>query len=85
MPLIKFDKPEVEAKIIELLQNTKIPCSIDFVAFNVGIGWGCASRALLNMALEKKIQSLKTTKGFVFWANAPRSEDIVEKRTSEPI
>ena len=64
----KFDNPELEEQIISLLKETEIPCSIDFVAHNMGIAWGTARAILLNLVIEGRVQSQKTTKSLIFWA-----------------
>ena len=68
----KFDNPELEEQIISLLKETEIPCSIDFVAHNVGIAWGTARAILLNLAVNGKIQTQKTTKSLIFWLDNNR-------------
>lgn len=65
----KFDDPQIEAQVIGLLKDTNIPVSIDFVAYNLNIGWDTARAILLNLALQRKISSQKTTKSFIFSIN----------------
>lgn len=63
----KFDNPEVEKQVRQLLQNRSEPASIDLVAYHLKIGWGTARSTLLNMALKGDIKFLKTSKSFIFW------------------
>jgi len=70
----KFNNPELEEQIIELLKKTEIPCSIDFVAHNVDIAWGTARAILLNLVVLGKIQTQKTTKSLIFWVDKNNGE-----------
>lgn len=67
MSKVKVDELKVEEKVINLLDQTRIPVSIDFIASNIGIGWGTARAILLTLSLERKIRYLKTTKSWVFF------------------
>ena len=62
----KFNNPEVESQILDLLYEAKIPVSIDYVANHLEIAWGTARAILLDMALEGKIKAEKTTKSLIF-------------------
>lgn len=62
----KVDNPQVEIQVVELLKNTPMAVSIDFVAHNLRIHWTTARGLLLNMALKGKIKAVKTTKSFIF-------------------
>jgi len=57
---------EVEGKAIELLQKEKMPLSIGYVAYHLGITWQTARGLLLKMALLQKIKAQPTSKGFMF-------------------
>jgi hypothetical protein len=63
----KFDSPEVEKQVRQLLQNRSEPASIDLVAYHLKISWGTARSTLMNMALKDEIKFLKTSKSFIFW------------------
>jgi len=63
----KFDDPDVEDNIVELLKIAKIPVSIDYVAHHMKVGWDTARAALLNLALQGKIKANKTTKSLIFF------------------
>jgi len=70
----KFNNKKVEDKIIELLKETSIPCSVDYVAQHFNIGWGTARAILLDLVIRGKVKTQKTTKSLIFW---------VEKETSK--
>jgi hypothetical protein len=63
---VKFGDPKIEERIIQAIREEKIPVDVGWVANRLGVGWGTASRILLNMALKGKLSALKTTKSFVF-------------------
>ncbi len=54
---------------MNLLKSAGTPCSISYVAKQLGIAWVTARALLLRLALEGKIKSQKTTTSFVFWIN----------------
>lgn len=62
----KVGNVEVENEAIELLKKTVMPVSIDYVAYHLHISWPTARGLLLNMALNKKVEAEKTTKGLIF-------------------
>lgn len=64
-----FNDKKLENKIIVFLENTPIPASIDYVAQHFNLAWGTARAILLNLVIEGKIQSQKTTKSFIFWVD----------------
>jgi predicted ArsR family transcriptional regulator len=63
----RFNNTKTEEKIIDLLKETEIPCSIDFVAHNIGIAWGTARAILLNLVIDGRVQTQKTTKSLIFY------------------
>lgn len=62
----KFNNPQIEKQILEILSECKIPVSIDYVAQHLRISWGTARAILLDMTVEGKLKSQKTTKGLIF-------------------
>jgi len=62
-----FNDKDLEKQIIELIKKTEIPCSIDFVAQHFNLAWGTARAILLNLVINGKIQTQKTTKSLIFW------------------
>jgi len=65
----KFDDPKTEDEVIELLRTAKMPVSIDYVSHHIGVGWDTARATLMNLALQGKIKSQKTTKSLIFSLN----------------
>lgn len=65
----KFDNPAVEEQVLQVLREVQIPVSIDYVAQRLGISWGTARAILLNMTIEGKLKSQKTTKSLIFSLN----------------
>lgn len=63
----KFNNPEVEKQILDLLEETLIPCSVDYVAQHFDLAWGTARAILLDLAVRGKIKTQKTTKSLIFW------------------
>lgn len=63
----KFNNSEVEQQLMELLEQTPIPCSVDYVAQHLGMAWGTARAILLDLVVRDKIKTQKTTKGLIFW------------------
>jgi len=62
----KFGNPSVQSNIVDLLRETDMPVSVDFVAHNLNIGWGTARAMLLNLAIQGRIKMEKTTKSLIF-------------------
>lgn len=65
---IKFGNPDIQKNVVDLLRETKIPVSVEFVAQKLNIGWGTARAILLNLAVQGKIRVQKTTKSMIFSA-----------------
>jgi predicted transcriptional regulator len=59
----------MEQQTVELLKTSKIPCSISFVAKHLSIAWATARTLLLNLTIQGKIKSQKTTTSIIFWVN----------------
>jgi len=68
----KFNNPKLEQEIIDLLEETPIPCSIEFVAQHFNLAWGTARAILLDLAVRGKIKTQKTTKSLIFWIEKRR-------------
>jgi DNA-binding GntR family transcriptional regulator len=66
--------PETEQRTIEMMKKVGQPISIDWLAHNLGVGWGTARGILMNMALKRQIQALKTTKSFIFILNQDEAD-----------
>lgn len=66
---IKFGNPNVQNNVIDLLNKTKMPVSVEFVAYNLGLGWGTARAILLNLAIQGRVKMEKTTKSLIFSIN----------------
>jgi hypothetical protein len=64
-----FNTPENKKKVKDLLEKANQPISIDWLAYQLNVGWGTARAILLDMVLEGQIASLKTSKGLLFAAS----------------
>ena len=64
-----FNDKDLEIKIVKLLKEIPIPASIDFVAQHFNLAWGTARAILLNLVIDGRIQTQKTTKNLIFWAD----------------
>jgi DNA-binding IclR family transcriptional regulator len=77
---------EVQSQLLELLEKTPIPVSIEFVARHLNVGWGTARAMLLELALSGKVASQKTTKSWIFWIplseNVPRAPNVQKAKQS---
>jgi DNA-binding IclR family transcriptional regulator len=62
----KFDNEKTEAEVLDLLKNTPMAASTDYVAHNLNVSWSTARGLLLNMTLKGKIEAEKTTKSLIF-------------------
>jgi len=62
----KFGNPNMQNDVIDLLKETNMPVSVEFVAQKLSIGWGTARAILLNLAVQGKLRMQKTTKSLVF-------------------
>lgn len=65
----KFNNPELEEKIINLLKKTEIPSSIDYVAQHFNLAWGTTRAILLNLAVCGNVKVQKATKSLIFWVD----------------
>jgi len=72
----KFNNPELEEKLIKLLKDIEIPSSIDYVAQHFNLAWGTARAILLNLAVNGRIQTQKTTKSLIFWVEKETIKDV---------
>lgn len=66
----KINNSSIEESTIELLKGSKVPCSISYVAKHLSIAWATARTILLNLALQGKIKSQRTTTSLIFWINS---------------
>lgn len=64
-----INTPETKKQVKDLLEKADQPVSVDWVAYQLKIGWGTARAILLNMTLEGQIASLQTSKGLLFAAS----------------
>jgi predicted ArsR family transcriptional regulator len=65
----KLDNSSMERQATELLKTSKVPCSISFVAKHLSIAWATARALLLNLTIQGKIKSQRTTTSIIFWVN----------------
>jgi len=57
---------DFEAKVIELLEKTKMYVTVRFVADSLRVNWATARAVLLALAAEGRIAGLKTTRSWIF-------------------
>jgi ribosomal protein S25 len=65
----KFGNPNLQNDVLDLLKETVIPVSVEFVAQKLNLGWGTARAILLNLSLQGTVKMEKTTKSFIFSLN----------------
>jgi len=59
---------DYKSKIIQDLSRRKIPCDVEKIRVDVGIGnWNTCIHHLLELYIEGKIGGQRTSKGWVFW------------------
>ncbi len=62
-------KSEYVSKISTYLASCEEPQSVESIRIKAGIShWGIALAACLDLTLQGKIKGLKTSRGWVFWA-----------------
>ena len=62
----KFDNPDIQNHVVDLMAETDMPVSVEFVAQSLSMGWGTARAILLNLAVQGRIKVEKTTKSLIF-------------------
>lgn len=62
----KYDAVENEQKVIELIKDSKMAVSTDFIAYHLDISWITSRALLLNMTVKGLILMEKTTKSMIF-------------------
>ena len=59
-------RPDVEAKVLELMREAGAPISPNFIAKRLGISWATARSILFKLAIEGKVVAMETLKSWVF-------------------
>ena len=70
----KVNNPTIEAKVTSILNEAENPVSIDYVRHHLELNWSTTRALLLSLALEGKIQSMKTSKSWIFWVDKNNGE-----------
>ena len=63
----KFNNHKLEEEIVEYMEKTEIPVSVEFIAQHFDLAWGTARAILLDLALRGRVKVQKTTKSLIFW------------------
>ena len=63
-----MDKKSLESRALRILRGSKMPVSIDYVAYNLGVCWATARALLFEMALKGAVKAVKTSKSWIFVA-----------------
>lgn len=65
-----------ENKIVDLLQGSEKPVSVEEVRRKCGIGhWNTALCRCLQLVIKKRIEGLETSRGWVFWLDKGGDSD----------
>jgi len=56
----------VAKRIIEVVDKSDVPVTVDYVAYNIGVSWNTAKTLLLELALIGRVQATKTSHGWIF-------------------
>jgi len=67
--MTRYDDPSLCAQIVDVVAQSKVPVSIDYIRHHVGVGWQTARAALLNLVFEGRLVGKKTTAGWIFLVN----------------
>ncbi len=62
----KVGSPELEEATIDVMRKAAMPVSITYIADRVDVAWHQARSQLFLLALEGKINAIKTTRSWVF-------------------
>ncbi len=63
----QIDTPEVEKHALRVVQDAKMPVSIDYVAQNIGFAWHQTRSLLFRLVAEGKLGMQNTTKSWIFF------------------
>ena len=68
-------------RVLDVLENSKIPMDIESVRTGAGIGnWQTAKAILLELLVEGIVKGQKSTKSWTFWISKENPEDGARKR-----
>lgn len=62
----KVERQKLETQTLELVNESSIPITADYIARQLSIAWGTARSLLLGLACQGKIEAIKTMKSWVF-------------------
>lgn len=57
----------IQDQIRAALVKAPLPVSVEYLASELGVGWGTALRYCLELLAAGQIQGMKTMKSWVFW------------------
>jgi hypothetical protein len=66
MQTAKINDTGLRQRVIRVVNQTKQPVSIDFVATTCNMNWGTARAILFELSLNREISATKTTKSWIF-------------------
>lgn len=73
-------------RILQVVKDARQPIDPENVRVRAGISnWQTALKHLLALALEGKIEALKTTKSWIFFANIKPKSEQAEKKTRNEV
>jgi predicted Rossmann fold nucleotide-binding protein DprA/Smf involved in DNA uptake len=64
MQKLNIEELEKEAQI--LVENAKVPVTVDYIARQLHVAWGTGRSLLLSLALKGHITAIKTMKSWIF-------------------
>jgi predicted ArsR family transcriptional regulator len=70
----KINDSKFREKTIQVLKQSELPDDVDHVAQKLGVGWATARAILLDLALEGRVQVVRTRRGTLF--TVPKEESI---------
>jgi hypothetical protein len=77
-PTLK-DYELIERTVLVVEEAAPEPVSIDYVSKQLSLSWGTARALLFQLALEGKLQAIKTTTGWFFGPKEERGKASEEK------
>jgi hypothetical protein len=65
------DRKELLQGILKVIQDARMPVSVEYVAANLGLNWATTRTLLLELSLGGYLRATKTTKSWIFTLNEP--------------
>lgn len=64
--MLKLNIPELEKQAESLVNDAKVPVTVDYIARQLHIAWDTARSLLLSLAVQGRVSAVKTMKSWIF-------------------